>query len=116
MACKRCTERYKNGRPNNFGSDPQCAFPNGTFSPNNWQCVLAGELRDLARQDEDDTRTVYSDDQNAAILPWDGQFVVLGWYKHRGRTEFIGVLDNSEVRPMTEDEAEEFILFSKAFV
>ena len=107
--CARCEVAYGSGRPSYFASEPKCAFPNGVFASDNWNCATANLLRDAARQDEPDGHTVWSEDQNAALIPWDGVFVVMGWYKHRGRTEYIGVLGDSGCRLMTIGEADAYL-------
>lgn len=50
MQCPNCQELYKDGRPKNFGSDPKCAFENGTFSDNNWNCAGLINLRYVLRE------------------------------------------------------------------
>ena len=37
VVCRMCRERYQGRRPEGFGSDPACAFPNGgPFTADNW--------------------------------------------------------------------------------
>lgn len=82
--CRRCKERGKTWE----GDDPECAFTKTFFSPDNWNCATMNALRDLAEE-----RTIWNDDSQAAILPIpDGGFLVLRWYKNRGRTEVAAVL------------------------
>jgi hypothetical protein len=100
-ACTRCKARGKTWK----GSDPRCAFPNGRFVSDNWNCATMEELRNLA-----DTGAVYSGDHYAAILPWDGCFIVLGWYKQRGRTDVARLLTmSSKARLLTLAAAERFL-------
>jgi hypothetical protein len=104
--CPRCRKAYVNGRPDNFGSAPECAFKTGVFDSSNWQCQTMNELRDLV----EDT-AVYNDDQWAAVIaiPNDdvrtarvADFIILGWYKHRGRTEAAYMLDQDHpIMPLT---------------
>lgn len=120
--CRRCRER---GRPSNFGSEPKCAWPDGgAFNPENWQCATANELRDLAYEavgknmwDRYCTRT---EDESLAVL-WvpsrevDGRFcggaffIVMTYYKDRGRTSGIHYALDGVIRPLTLAEAEEAI-------
>jgi hypothetical protein len=79
------------------------------FSSNNWNCLTANALRDLVRQDEDDSRAVWSEDQYAALLPWDGAFIVLSWYKHRGRTEGMWLVQEGEIAILTLEQAEAYL-------
>jgi hypothetical protein len=87
------------------GDGPVCAFPNGRFVTRNWMCATMGALRDVAAES-----AAYSDDQYAALLPWDGSFVLLGWYKSRGRTEVARVITPAaQVRWLTLKQAEAFL-------
>lgn len=52
--CRMCREHYKGVRPKWFASDPRCAFPNGgPFTADNWQCVTANAIRDIAEAERD---------------------------------------------------------------
>ncbi len=103
FACRRCTERVKDWN----GDDPKCGFDaEGNFLAHNWNCATLGGLRDLA--EADGAVRLWHNDSNMAILPGpeeaqmlDGAqeagyphgrgscFVVIKWYKHRGRTESV---------------------------
>jgi hypothetical protein len=96
-ACSRCLARGKTWE----GSNPTCAFVEGTFSGDNWMCATMNGLRDMVEESR-----VWSEDQSAAIIPYDGDFIVLGWYKNRGRTEFAGKLEERVMRPLTLEFAE----------
>lgn len=112
--CPRCTAYYKDGRPKNFGSEPKCAFPNSVFSTDNWQCRTANDIRDLIDQYQEERPAVYSDDQWANILPLrNGKFLVVGWYKGRGRTETMWVLSETTIVPATLKDAEEALSYHK---
>ncbi len=103
--CPRCIAEYGViGRPEYFGSDPQCAFASGVFNGENWNCATANALRDRAYES-----SVWSEDQHAAILPWDGSFIVLSWYKRRGRTEGIWLLHGYAISPLTLEQAESYL-------
>jgi hypothetical protein len=121
--CKMCRERYKSGRPASFGSDPECAFPNGgPFTPNNWQCVTANAIRDLAESDLDGVIRDWSgggDQTNVVIrldtdcdYPPPGTYgLYVTWYKRRGRTGGMWLMgdegggEEGLPRPPTEAEA-----------
>lgn len=106
MSCRRCSERGKAWE----GSEPKCSFPDGgRFSPEGWNCGTANALRVLVRQDEEDSRSVWSEDCVAALLPWDGAFVLLTWYKHRGRTDGAWLVAGASVEWLTLDMAEDFL-------
>jgi hypothetical protein len=87
--CPRCIARGKTWN----GSDATCAFPNGRFVSANWNCATMNALRDATERLR--AARGYTEDQNAALLPWDGHFILLGWYKSRGRTDVARVLDTT---------------------
>lgn len=109
--CIYCKEAYPNGRPENFASDPQCAFPDGVFTKDNWNCGTANRVRDLAEEHKEPGAILVRDhgivgtdgtDHYAALVPvLSGDFLVVGWYKHRGATEYIGVFDGRSVQVAT---------------
>lgn len=85
--CPRCQTRGKTWE----GSDPRCAFPAGVFTPDNWNCATMNALRDLS----DALDRSWRDDNAAASMGYvpigdalDGAsgYVVMSWYKSRGRT------------------------------
>ncbi len=100
--CKRCLDRGKTWD----GDFPKCAFIEGVFSTLNWNCATMNVLRDVAAELD---RVIYSEDNWAALLNYDGGFIVLGWYKNRGRTEFAQVLFGEGMNPLTLMLAEEFL-------
>ena len=105
--CPRCTER---GTLPSFASEPKCAFaPTGVFVADNWQCATMNALREIAR----DTKIMWTCDQHAALLPLEGGFIVLGWYKDRGRTEYAGYLQDYVCGPLTLRTAEAYLSAAK---
>lgn len=96
FACRRCVARGKTWT----GADPQCGFrPNGRFISDNWNCATLNALRELGEKQE-----LYGNEDNAAIFPRpDGEagFVVLCWYKSRGRTEQAFLLTSDGRSPLT---------------
>ena len=98
LVCPWCKSRYRDGRPSNFASDPRCGFDwKGVFTSDNWQCAGLSILRGAGYE-----REVWSDDQHCTIVPMsDCRFIVLSYYKHRGRTEGAWVVEGSDVRPLT---------------
>ena len=102
--CPRCQQRVKDWQ----GSDPKCAFSDGVFSPDNWNCATMNVLRDMA------TNVVYSEDSNAAILSiGEGRFILLSWYKRRGCTALARLIDLGMVQPLALCEVEEFLQGNK---
>lgn len=93
--CVECARRGKTWQ----GSDPKCAFPGGgVFSPGNWNCALMSKLRDMTRICGSVT---YSEDTNCGVVPFYGSFVVLVWYKNRGRVDAAHVVtDENPPRPL----------------
>ena len=101
--CRRCQAQ---GQPEHFGDPVKCAFPEGVFWHRNWQCATLGALR--AALDRLG-RVQWSDDSNAAVTPCldgDGGFLILGWYKSRGRTTSVQWVREDESRPATLSEVE----------
>jgi hypothetical protein len=102
MPCKLCLERGKTWD----GDDPRCAFETGVFSPNNWNCATMNRLRQISR---DKIGSYYRDDMAAASIgyvPFEDGYVVMTWYKDRGRTgnAFIAY-DDEPIRELTEADA-----------
>jgi hypothetical protein len=98
MVCPLCEKRVKDWS----GSDPQCAFGVGVFSTDNWRCATMRELRKLVEDS-----AVWHEDEQAALLPvFDcGEFLLLTWYKSRGRTEGAWIVSESEIRVLTLEDA-----------
>lgn len=105
--CRRCKERGKDWN----GSDPICAFPDGKFDPENWNCATMNALRDLAEE-----YSTWNEDNKASVInfPFEwvpdlmrslkvgieeqAMFAVLVWYKSRGATPtFLLVGENNYV-------------------
>lgn len=80
--------------PTYRGKTRLCAFSAGSFSSKNWNCATVRRFRDVAT-----AYLTYNDDQRAAAIPvpWTpdmenaleetASFIVIEWYKARGRTE-----------------------------
>jgi hypothetical protein len=113
MACKRCEERGKTWE----GSDPKCAFDdNGVFNGDNWNCATMNKLRNIAEELE----TGWRDDNSCGSIgyvPMDndyapddfntyGGYIVMMWYKERGRTGNAVFMTDEETMPLTVKHAE----------
>ena len=78
--CKECGKRGKTWE----GSDPVCAFDfEGKFQ-DNWNCATLNIIRENVEHMDD---VYHSFDERLAVLPYDGLFLLLGWYKNRGRVD-----------------------------
>lgn len=107
MKCPRCQQR---GWPALFKDEPKCAFEGdmpdlAPFNEDNWNCATMNALREVA-----EAGAVWSDDQWGALIPVGatGNMILLGWYKHRGRTEQARVmLSRGQMAPLTLATAEE---------
>lgn len=90
--CPRCAA---DPQPEGFGSPRNCAFKTGSFTPDNWNCATMHHLRVLA-DDESKSVQTWHNDQTATLTPVGncGEFLVLGWYKRRGRTEQAFILND----------------------
>lgn len=102
MTCRLCTERGKVWH----GDDPVCAFDdNGVFRGENWNCATMNRLRDLAWEMKQAVR----DDFEAGSFGWlrfDEGYIVMTWYKARGRTPDALVMHDGERRPLRIEDAE----------
>lgn len=106
MSCPRCKARGKTWE----GADPNCAFEDGEFSSDNWNCATMNKLRDLCG----DEITVWNEDCNACILKTDEcGYVLLSWYKQRGRTEGAWVFCGDSMGLLTMECAEMAISYQE---
>jgi len=96
--CPRCQKRGKNWK----GDDPRCAFKSGFFSEDNWNCATMNKLRAC------DGFQTFSEDNSCMVLPFEGNFIVLKWYKSRGRIDFAVILNDSGMIPISLDSVEEY--------
>jgi hypothetical protein len=120
MPCKACLVRGKTWN----GGDPGCAF-DGEFS-DNWNCATLNAVRDICYEGQNPmphgVDYQYCDDQKYATIKIDhiecdgeriGEALWVCWYKSRGRTDAVWVLDSYEApRRPTE---EELIVVSHAY-
>lgn len=114
MPCPRCVARGKTWQ----GDDPVCAFgDDGIFRTDNWNCATMNALRDLAERGDscwsrrDDMGAgsigVVSVYDGSAEEDWQGFYIVMTWYKGRGRTSRAYAMeDDHEPRPLTLAQAE----------
>jgi hypothetical protein len=110
MTCKACKERGQTWN----GSPPKCAFEEGHFSRENWNCATANAIRDLVYEGQNpmpegvDYR--YCEDQKYATVhvadidgPGPALALWVSWYKSRGGTDAMWLLEEySEPRQPTE--------------
>lgn len=113
MACKRCEERGKTWA----GSDPKCAFnENGLFVQDNWNCATMNQLRiiaeqlDTVRRDDNSSGSIGTVPMDHDLAPDDfdtfGGYVVMMWYKDRGKTGNAIFMTDEETMPLTIEHAE----------
>lgn len=108
--CKYCKSIPKSWN----GDDRYCAFKDGTFSKNNWNCASMNKLRQIA---EDKDLRQYGDDISCAMLRvpevmlseehWlnDG-FCILSWYKNRGKTSNAIFVSDDVEQPLRFEQVE----------
>ena len=112
--CKACQERVWEFN----GDKPRCGFSEGPFNPDNWNCATLNALRDLVDESQhpmpDGVDYRYCSDQKYATVhiddvelngDWLGLALWVSWYKNRGTTEAVWILDHSGV-PRQPSEAE----------
>lgn len=117
--CPRCKDRPV---PEYYGSPRRCAFENGAFNTDNWACETMMDLRSISFSkdseqivllEESHPHIFHNNDQNASIVQMpeecEGDFLILGWYKSRGRTEAAWVLCGKKMSPLNLRDAELFI-------
>ena len=97
--CMACEKRGKTWN----GDDPKCGFPNDSaFDIGNWNCATLNILRGIA---EELGQIQCMEDTSIAIIPIsdddrDG-WIVLSWYKSRGRTSTARfIFDDTDI-PLT---------------
>ena len=105
--CKECEKRGKTWN----GSDPACAFPMDYFSIDNFECATIGILRDYMEM----MNSIFSDgDENLGVISYDNMFIVLTWYKNRGRVQSFQLYNkHSDYMGMTDLEICEEIIKEK---
>jgi len=112
--CKRC------GAQKDWqGSDIRCPFQRGRyFTPNNWNCGIIKRIRNICYGgefgQESPVNSVfyqYCDDMHYAVIKIDhiedvpGLALWVAWYKHRGGTDAMWILDGQgRPHPPTFDE------------
>jgi hypothetical protein len=112
LTCRLCEERGKTWN----GDDPVCAFENGVFSEDNWNCATMNKLRHISK----DIETYMRDDMSCGSIgyvPMDndyapddfdtlGGYILMTWYKDRGRTNKALFMNDNEILPLTIKHAE----------
>lgn len=91
----------------------RCAFASGVFDTDNYCCGTLAALRDIAngmqwKSSGDEHAVIFDIDALDADVP-DAIFVVLQWYKRRGRTTSAVVLGERGHEPLTLTAAEAII-------
>lgn len=102
--CILCRKRGKTWD----GSNPRCAFTRVEFSSQNWNCATANTLRELTREN-----VIYNDDQHCgvkSIMDY-ADFLIVTWYKNRGKVDGIWLMKNDKIWPINIFEAEAIIHF-----
>ena len=110
MVCRLCQERGKTWE----GSDPRCAFVDGVFTTDNWNCATMNKLRDIAR----DLPLYWRNDDFGTFgaVPFEGEYwqgyIAMAWYKRRGRTKQAMLMGDGDMPlPLTEEMALEAIRY-----
>ena len=97
MTCNLCKWVEKDWK----GDDRRCAFPGGhptsRLSSDNWNCATMNQARDFAKKSPSGSLTC-SDGQSLFVLPLqDGEWLMMSWYKTRGRTDACFIFDGDGV-------------------
>jgi hypothetical protein len=112
MTCTLCEKRGKTWK----GDDPKCAFVDGVFTSDNWNCATMNKLRDIADILETTSRNDNSCgsigyvpmDNDYAPIHFDtsGGYIVMMWYKSRGKTGNAVFMTDNKTIPLTIEHAE----------
>lgn len=95
-------------------SEVQCAFRSEIFSENNWCCCTLDLIRDLCYERKNSHHYInyqYCEDQKYATINISyinevaGDTLWISWYKNRGKTDNMWILDsyNNPTRPTEKD-------------
>jgi hypothetical protein len=103
MKCKMCETRGKTWS----GSDPICAWEELHVLSDNWNCATLNKLRNIAI---DRGFVTNIEDVSCATIPIDDDeggygWIVLSWYKSRGRTGTALFVNDDQYHELTEKEA-----------
>lgn len=122
LACPRCKALYPK-RPDNYGSDIKCAFANplSVFSEDNWFCATMLALRQgkvmapecKYQEDELPDQRWNADEHAVAIPDGEGAFLIISWYKRRGRTQFARYLKDNTMRVLYLSDAERALAYAE---
>lgn len=112
MSCKMCRDRGKTWN----GDDPKCAFPD---FEGNWNCATVNAIRDICYEGQNlmpaGVAYQYCENMKYATIKIDhledkrggrlGYALWVCWYKSRGGTDALWILDSEEPprRPTEED-------------
>ena len=112
MTCKMCKERGQTWS----GSAPSCYFDKPV---NNWNCATVNAIRDIVYEGQDLPVGVcytYCDDEKYATIKIDdvdddrgnyiGRCLYVAWYKNRGETEALWILNGEYDEPRKPTESE----------
>lgn len=124
MVCKYCQERIDSHEhvkreekivlkisENMFSEFPICAFKGDKYTKDNWACQTMFKLREIAdyhgwNNDESiDVIHIPEDDNMEAF----SGYLVLTYYKGRGRSGNAYIMCDNEIRELTLDEAYKII-------
>lgn len=112
MSCKMCQERGQTWS----GSSPSCYFDD---TESNWNCATVNAIRDICYEGQELPEGIhyqYCDDEKYATINiseveddkgnYIGRCLYVAWYKNRGGTEALWILDGEYDKPFKPTEAE----------
>lgn len=127
----------RHGKKDWSGMDPVCAFgQDGKFRENNWNCLLMSKVRALMGQcwflsdyknapghwwwDDDDSHGVLyvasEVDKKEVDSYLQGCYVLIDWYKSRGKTDSFRILQRDIIRAGIEADALELTRIYSAYL
>jgi len=110
MAERACPACEADPHPRGFAQPRKCAWPGPDFDPANWNCATMNLVRQVA---EDAGVTFRGDDQTLCVLDGEAGWLVLCWYKRRGRTSVCLWVDDEQARPLRLEDAEHIVGFDQ---
>ena len=98
--CKKCgQEKFWNG------SDITCSFQESDTFGENWNCGIVNQIREICELDIYGVNKVYCEDQYYATINVDNVdfedknmlALYVSWYKNRGATDAMWLLDECDI-------------------
>lgn len=105
--CKECEKRGKTWE----GNDPVCAFDSDGKFQDNWNCATLNIIREHMLCSN---TMCHGFDESLGVFAYENMFLILRWYKSRGRIDELLILNKwGDYMDMTDLEICEEIITNK---